>query len=114
MEKKEWTESVCRVFERLVRDTLWGDFTFPAGGRPVRLLEACFDRLKKKVITVSGERLADFCICQVYTISGFEASYRKRWDVSHSFGQKAVSRYLQTGKQRRFYEMAEKLRGHES
>lgn len=56
------------------------------------------------MITVSGERLADFCICQVYAISGFEASYRKRWDVSHSFGQKAVSRYLQTGKQRRFYE----------
>lgn len=104
MEKKEWAESVCRVFERLVRDTLWGDFTFPAGGRSVRLLEACFDRLEKKVITVSGERLADFCICQVYTISGFEASYRKRWDVSHSFGQKAVSRFLQTGKQRRFYE----------
>lgn len=104
MEKKEWTEIARRVFERLVRDTLWGDFIFPAGGRSVRLLEACFDRLEKKVIGVSEERLADFCICQVYAISGFNASYRKRWEVTHSFGQKAVNRYLQAGKQRRFYE----------
>ena len=39
---------------------------------------------------LSDERLADFCICQVHTISRFDAEYlARRWVPSHSFGRKA-------------------------
>lgn len=62
--------------------------------------DSCFDTLAP----VSTERLADFCICQVYAISGFGRNYRRRWDVSHSFGKKAVERYLQVDRRRRYYE----------
>ena len=80
--------------------TLWKDFIFPAGGRAGRVLDACFDTLAP----VSAERLADFCICQVFAISGFTADYRFRWDVTHSFGKRAVERYLHSDRQRRSHE----------
>lgn len=100
MERDAWNDNSRRLFTRLVRATLWPDFVFPAGGRAGRVLSVCFDRLAP----VSAERLADFCICQVHAISGFGGDYRRRWDVSHSFGDKAVNRYLQAGRQSRYYE----------
>lgn len=100
MERDEWKNSSRRLFTRLVRTTLWADFVFPAGGRTGRVMDACFDQLTP----VSAERLADFCICQVYAISGFGTTYRRRWDITHSFGGKAVNRYLQAGKERRYHE----------
>lgn len=100
MERDEWKNNSRRLFTRLVRTTLWADFVFPAGGSTGRVLDACFDALAP----VSAERLADFCVCQVHAISGFGADYRRRWNVSHSFGGKAVHRYLQAGRQSRYYE----------
>ncbi len=100
MERDEWKNSSRRLFTRLVRTTLRADFVFPAGGRADRVLDACFDALAP----VSAERLADFCICQVHAISGFGAAYLRRWNVTHSFGKKAVGRYLQADRRRRYHE----------
>lgn len=100
MERDEWRNNSRRLFTRLVCMTLWKDFIFPAGGRAGRVLDACFDTLAP----VSAERLADFCICQVFAISGFTADYRFRWDVTHSFGKRAVERYLHSDRQRRSHE----------
>lgn len=100
MERNEWRNNCRRLFTHLVRTTLWANFLFPAGGRVGKVLDACFERLEP----VSAERLADFCICQAYAISGYDAAYRRRWNISHSFGEKAVGRYLQSSRQRRYYE----------
>lgn len=100
MERDGWKNSSRRLFTRLVRATLWADFVFPAGGRTGRVLDACFDSLAP----VSAERLADFCVCQVHVMCGFGADYRRRWDVTHSFGKKAVERYLQADSKRRYHE----------
>lgn len=104
MERKEWIDGCRRLFTRLVRITVWADFVFPAGGRTDRLLATCLDSLYREIPAVSPERLCDFCICQVYTLSGYDAAYRKRWNISHSFGQKAIGRYLRSGKERRYWE----------
>lgn len=100
MERDEWRNNGRRLFTLLVRTTLWADFVFPAGGRSDRVLDSCFDSLAP----VSAERLADFCVCQVRAMCAFGAEYRRRWDVSHSFGKKAVERYLQADRRRRYYE----------
>ena len=100
MERDEWKNNSRRLFTRLVRVTLWADFVFPAGGRAGKVMDACFDRLAP----VSAERLADFCVCQVHAMSGYGAAYRRRWDVSHSFGEKAVGRYVQADRKRRYRE----------
>ncbi len=100
MERKEWKNNIRKLFTSLVRTTLWADFVFPAGGRTDIVLDACFNSLAP----VSSERLVDFCICQVYTICGFGADYRNKWNVGHSFGVKAVERYLQMSQGRRYYE----------
>ena len=44
------------------------------------------------------------CICQTYAISGYDTAYRRKWNVSHSFGKKAIGRYLRSGKERRYRE----------
>lgn len=65
------------TFARLVRTTVWADFVFPAGGKADRQLGMCFDGLCREVVSVSAERLSDFCICQAYAISGYDTAYRK-------------------------------------
>lgn len=98
MERKEWIDGCRRLFTRLVRTTVWADFVFPTGGKSDRQLGMCFDGLCREVVSVSAERLSDFCICQTYAISGYDTAYRRKWNVSHSFGKKAIGRYLRSGK----------------
>ena len=85
MERKEWIDGCRRLFTRLVRTTVWADFVFPTGGKSDRQLGMCFDGLCREVVSVSAERLSDFCICQTYAISGYDTAYRRKWNVSHSF-----------------------------
>ena len=103
MERKEWIDGCRRLFTRLVRTTVWADFVFPTGGKSDRL-GMCFDGLCREVVSVSAERLSDFCICQTYAISGYDTAYRRKWNVSHSFGKKAIGRYLRSGKESRYRE----------
>lgn len=104
MEKKEWIDGCRRLFTRLLRAAVWPDFQFPSGGKADRQLSACFDLLCREAGSVSPERLSDFCICQVYALSGYAPSYRGKWNISHSFGRKAADRYLHSGKERRYWE----------
>lgn len=104
MERKEWIDGCRRLFTRLVRTTVWADFVFPTGGKSDRQLGMCFDGLCREVVSVSAERLSDFCICQTYAISGYDTAYRRKWNVSHSFGKKAIGRYFRSGKERRYRE----------
>ena len=104
MERKEWIDGCRRLFTRLVRTTVWADFVFPTGGKSDRQLGMCFDGLCREVVSVSAERLSDCCICQTYAISGYDTAYRRKWNVSHSFGKKAIGRYLRSGKERRYRE----------
>lgn len=100
MERDGWRNNSRRLFTLLVRTTLWKDFVFPAGGRTDRVLDACFDALAP----VSAERLADFCVCQVHAISRYDTAYRRRWNITHSFGKRAVERYLHSNWQHRHHE----------
>ena len=36
--------------------------------------------------------------------TGYDTAYRRKWNVSHSFGKKAIGRYLRSGKERRYRE----------
>lgn len=105
MERLEWMNSCRRLFTHVMRCTVWADFVFPGGGLAERALIECRRYLCQEVGSdVGEERMADFCICQAYAISRFDAAYRRRWKVSHSFGRKAVIRYLKSGMQSRYYE----------
>ena len=104
MEKKEWIDGCKRVFTILVKDTLWQDFKFPNGGMADRHIGNCYDVIKEATISISRERLVDFCICQVYAMRDYGSTYRKRWNVSHSFGEKAIHRYYNNNHNQRYYE----------
>lgn len=81
-----------------------GAFRFPGGGMAQRAVAGCMERLDAGTGQLSREKVVDFCICQVYAITYYDASYLKRWKPSHSFGKKALERFTSNTGARRYYE----------
>ena len=105
MEKQEQVKYVARVFSYLMRMTLNGKFVFPGGHITDNTILSCIEALRESFQSgLSEERLNDFCICQVYAVSGYGRPYLSRWKVSHSFGKKAIGRFTHNTRQRRFYQ----------
>lgn len=93
-----------RPFTLLMRRTLWPGFRFPGGGSAERAVKAYAEALQCTYGVLSAERIADFCICQAYVISGYGEEYRHRWQPAHSFGTKALERFAAATPARRYYE----------
>lgn len=106
MEKNDRIRVTVALFETLVRRLLDASFRFPGGMAARRAVDACIESLKTQGGgMLSDERLADFCICQVHTISRFDAEYlARRWVPSHSFGRKARERFATATPVRRYWE----------
>lgn len=96
MEKSVRIRLTIRLFELLVRRMVSPTFTFKGGYATARTVEQCLDSLcKERGTEPSPECVADFCICQVYAINGFSADYlATKWYPAHSFGRKAMQRFL--------------------
>lgn len=93
-----------RLFTLILCRTLWPGFRFPGGRAAECAVERCAQALESTHGALSTERVADFCICQVYAISGYGEEYRRRWRPAHSFGAKALERFSATTLARRYYE----------
>jgi len=105
MEKEEKNKYIRQVFTFLMRTTLQPTFSFPGGGVAQRTVDACLDELQEYYSQDFGpERITDYCICQVYAISGYDKNYLRKWKVNHSFGKKATQRFVQSTRGRKFYE----------
>lgn len=105
MEKQEKYNIIVRIFTHLMRDTINRNFVFPGGGIAKKTVGNCIDSLEnayKGELTI--ERLIDFCVCQVYSVSQYNKDLLKRWNVSHSFGNKAFLRFCQYTKGKRYFE----------
>jgi hypothetical protein len=85
--------------------TVFPSFSFPGGGVARKSVSSCLDSLEVLCKgEVSRERITDFCICQVYAIQRFDAEYLKKWNVSHSFGKKALMRFAMNNSRKKYYE----------
>ena len=106
MEKNAKIERTAELFARLVRRTMDGGFRFPGGAAARRAVEGCLVALERRCAGgISGERIADFCICQAYAISRYGGEYlARRWKVSHSFGGKALERFAAATARTRYWE----------
>lgn len=91
---KEKNSTLVNAFTFLMQKSIRKDFAFPYGGVASKTITSCLESLKKIYGRLSPQRLTDYCICQVHLISNFPDSYMRRWNVKHSFGHKAVARYL--------------------
>lgn len=100
-EKNSWAE---RVFTFLMREAIEPGFRFPGGGLAQKALADCVGKLDEGNGELSREKVVDFCVCQVYAITFYDAQYMRRWKVSHSFGHKAFERYRTTHRARKYYE----------
>lgn len=96
----------CMVlaFTGLMRRMVLPSFIFPGGGATSRAVENCIEALEKSSGALERERIADFCICQVYALSRFGKEYLVRWRVTHSFGRKAQERFAKTSREKRYWE----------
>lgn len=105
MEKRERNNYTIRLFSYIVRQTILSSFSFPGGGVSYGSVSTCLDSLEKlNKGTLSQERITDFCISQVYAISGFNEDYFRKWKASHSFGKKAIERFINTNRKKKYFE----------
>lgn len=105
MEKQELNKKITRVFTFLIRQQISPGFRFPEGAVSSRIIRACTNALQEQFSeALSDERIVDYCVCQVYAISKFDEKYITRWNVSHSFGKKALERFDCTHAGKKFYE----------
>lgn len=104
MGKQVKNKDYRKVFTLLMRQTGWPEFCFPGGGQSERVLTLCMSALEVHYGEVSRERLVDFCVCQGYAMSGYGKEYFCRWKVNHSFGEKAIARFVKGNAGRRYYE----------
>jgi hypothetical protein len=86
MEREGRINAAIRIFSFLMQKTVSPAFSFPGGKLDSDRVFACVD-------TLPEERIVDYCVCQIYAVSRFGADYLRKWNASHSFGQKAVKRF---------------------
>ncbi len=96
-----WVE---RVFSFLVREMMEPSFRFPGGGIAQRQISDCLEKLGDGTGSLSREKIVDFCICQVFIASKHKDGYLGYWKPSHSFGNKALTRFTNTSHGQRYYE----------
>lgn len=105
MERKEQISYLVKVFDFLMRETINPHFVFPGGGIVSKTMDSGMDSLEKACSSgLSPERLVDYCICQVFAISGYSELYINRWNISHSFGKKAIGRFCRNSRNKRYFE----------
>lgn len=85
-----------------MRETISVKFSLPKGGIAKRKVEECVDSLCRRYGEMGGERIVDFCICQVHTIYDYGKEYLPRWHISHSFAKKALERFKNNDRKRYF------------
>ncbi|WP_417186944.1 hypothetical protein [Bacteroides sp.] len=102
MENEKKTSEMMKVFTFLMKRVYPG-FTFPGGEAARRTVTSCVRSLENGG-RPDAERMVNFCVCQVYALSNFGENYRSRWNVSHSFGKRAMRRFAESKREIRFYE----------
>lgn len=105
MERPEQIKCTIRVFTALMKQ-LSPRFSFPKSGAASKTVSSCLDSLEAAYSAgLSPERIVDYCVCQVYAVSRYDESYMSgKWKVSHSFGKKALERFSDTNKAKKYYE----------
>lgn len=101
---QEKSKQISRLFVLLVRLTVQSTFIMPGGRLAEKQIDDALDYLSKHYGEVGLERIVDYCVCQVYRISEFGADYLTKWKVSHSFGNKATTRFITRKPGQKYYE----------
>lgn len=101
---KENSKSMSYLFTVLMRRSVFPGFAFPGGKIAEQRVDACLDYLTLHYGTVGLERIVNFCVCQVYAISGFSPGYLLKWKLSHSFGERACVRFVTRKPGQKYYE----------
>lgn len=108
MEKKkeEQSNKLILVFSTIVKRMIIPTFKpHVKGGIFITTMDKCLVELELAFgDDLSDDRIVDYCVCQAYAMSKFDASLINNWTVAHSFGKNAVARFKSTSKGLKFYE----------
>lgn len=95
------------VFTTIIKKMIDPSFSIKNlnGGSAIKTLDTCLDWLENSGYgELSLERIVDYCVCQAYAISRYDDDYLDKWNIAHSFGQKATDRFSKTSKEIKYYE----------
>lgn len=101
---QEKSKLMSRLFSMLIRLTVQPAFILPGGRLAEKRVDDALNYLSKHYGEVGLERIVDYCICQVYVVSQYGADYLPKWRLSHSFGNKALMRFITRKPGQKYYE----------
>ena len=101
---QEKSKLISRLFVLLVRLSVQSTFAMPGGRLAEKQIDDALDYLTKHYGEVGLERIVDYCVCQVRQISEYGADYLPKWKLPHSFGRKALTRFVTRKPGQKYYE----------
>lgn len=101
---QEKSKLMSRLFVLLMRLTIQSTFAMPGGKLAEKQIDNALDYLNKHYGEVGLERIVDYCVCQVRQISEYGTDYIPKWKLSHSFGDKALTRFVVRKPGQKYYE----------
>ena len=101
---QEKSKLISRLFVLLMRLTVQSNFAMPGGRLAEKQIDDTLDYLTKHYGEVGLERIVDYCVCQVRQVSEYGADYLPKWKLSHSFGAKALTRFVTRKPGQKYYE----------
>lgn len=101
---QEKSKLISRLFVLLVRLSVQSTFAMPGGRLAEKQIDDALDYLTKHYGEVGLERIVDYCVCQVRQISEYGADYLPKWKLPHSFGIKALTRFVARKPGQKYYE----------
>lgn len=102
---QELIKDITQVFTFLIRQEINRRFTFPKGNLANKTVTACIEFLQDKFTDeLSQERIVDYCVCQCYALTRYTEQRLRLWNLSHSFGKKALERFEKSKSGQKYYE----------
>lgn len=101
---QEKSKCISRLFVLLVRLTIQPTFAMPGGKLAERQIDNALDYLTKHYGEIGLERIVDYNVCQVRQISEYGTDYLPKWKLHHSFGTKALTRFVTRKPGQKYYE----------
>lgn len=93
-----------KMFIHILRQTTSQSASFPEGGLISKKIMSCIAKLTSHYSTLGAERIADYCIFQIYRMSCMTDQNKRRWRVANAFTESAVRSFVSRSDGCKYYE----------
>lgn len=98
------TKQMRTIFIHIMRQTATQSISFPEGGVVSKRIASCITKLRNHYPILGTERIAEYCIFQVYRVSCMSKINRDRWKPISAFTDSAVKNFITRNVDGKYYE----------